>query len=150
MVWTVRPSRWSESVDGPYLGAERSSASLDFGELWLLDLPATGQNEDGHRYRGILLSRFTIDASAEDIEKANALAVALNDAEAIATVTNGRVDYARLVPSDGDLVEKLLEGTNLAAAWTPSDGERDLLKHWRQATRHPTKDSDFSDISFGE
>ena len=148
MVWTVRPSHWSESVEGPYVGSDRDSASLDYGELWLLDCPASDQDEAGHRYRGILLCRFTIEASTEDINKARALAMALNDAEAIATASNGSVDYTRFVATDGDLIGKLLEGTDLAAAWTPSDGERDLLENLRETVPPQTDDSDFSDIPF--
>lgn len=148
MVWTVQKTQCSESVEGPYIGVDRDGARLDHGELWLLDCPARAQDHYGHQYRGILLGRFTIEASTEDINKARALAMALNDAEAIATASNGSVDYTRFVATDGDLIGNLLEGSALAAAWRPSDGEPDLLESQRKAESHQTDDSDFSDIPF--
>ncbi len=148
MVWTVRTSRWSELIEGPYVGSDCVSANLDSGELWLLDLPAGDQDDAGHRYRGILLGRFTFQASTEEINEAQALAMALNDAEEIATASNGSVDYTRFVATDGDLIGHLLVGSDLAAAWWPSDGEPDLLESQRKAESRQSDDSDFSDIPF--
>lgn len=148
MPWIAKASCWDEAHDGPYTGGHAGAMRIVSGHIWLLDLPTTSNPANLAAHRGILYRRVDGHPDNEVLAAAKSLAHAINEAEEMAAITGGEVDYDRFASPDGsDNVGKLLVGLELVKEWRPGDGDEDIFAHLRHLVPSPFLDAE-DDIPF--